>query len=176
MDEDKEFNSEKPRIWINLKPLGLPGRIIGVIICTIAGAMGGFIGSTLAVIVGAYIQAGFFGQSEPGIIGQVIAGAWIFGIFGIIPGIIIGITYGSTNNSTFWLIFVLLAAGLACVLPLAYGYPTSIQAACFYIFTPILTILSASLFASRVKIHLGLMPSEQAMELIDAQDEFFDDE
>jgi len=141
---------------------GLGKRIFGIIACTLAGTLGGILGSLAALLMGSALHAGLLGQEEPSFIGTTLSGEWVFGLCGIFPGTLIGFAYGVTNNNKIWLTIGSLALLSSCATEIAYGYPTNVRTILYYIVSPILIIMGSAYFASRLKIHLKLMPPELA--------------
>ena len=153
---------------------GIGKRIFALIACSLAGLVGGGLGSIFAWVWGVYGQAGLLGQNEPGFLGPILSGGWILGIFGLTPGLTIGFIYGITNNYKVWVTVVLVVLFTCYAVEIAYGYSRNIPACFFYVGAPSFIVLGSAFASSRLKIRLGLMPPKQAQGFDEADDELFD--
>ena len=156
--------------WIYMPRYGTIGRAIGFAAVTLAGVLGGALGTIFVFLLGYAAQAGILGQPEPGILGPVFSGGWFAGLFGILPGLIMGLAVASSNNTKVILSAYVVGILLGCGSFLAYGYPTTLSGACTYIGGPFLAPVGAGFLSRRVKARLGLVPEAEARFIVESQD------
>jgi hypothetical protein len=153
-----------PIIWINLGSKGRAGRILGVTICILVGAVGGAFGAMIPFLLFNIALAGLLGQSQPSVPLLIINGGWFFGLFGLLPGAIVGLVFGITTRPPVRIILFIAVIIMTCACELLYGYPTNVPAGLSYVFAPFAVPFISFFFVLFIKIRLGLMAPEESVE------------
>lgn len=161
---DPEGKPPPAPIWINLGDKGCLGRTLGVVGCTVSGAIAGAFGSIFPYLIALYAIAGLLGLPEPSITQLILQGGWFLGLFGLLPGAVVGFVTALTSKPSAKIALYIVAIVISCACELLYGYPTSIPAGCFYLFGPFAVPFVSMIFSTAIKIRLGLMPPREAAE------------
>lgn len=168
MDRNSACNDEnKPPpapIWIDLGGRGCVGRTLGIAACTVAGAIGGALGSILPYLAILHTIAGWLLQPEPGIAGPILQVGWVMGLYGVLPGAVVGFVTALTRGPSARIALCIGALVMSCGCLWFPGYPASIPAFCFYAFEPFFVTLASMFLSTAIKIRLGLMPPGEAAE------------
>jgi len=160
------YSPDESKIWINLGSKGCWGQVVGAVMCFIMGTIGGLLSVMVWGAVLLFLPIGFLGRDLIGaflnVAHYVSSGAWIVGLFGLIPGMLIGLAFAVLGKRA-WGKVMLLALALGYGVELIYGYPTNFLGIVFYITSPIQAVWFAFVGAMFVKSRFGLLPSEESV-------------
>lgn len=160
-----EGTDASPGVLFDLGSYGLAGRLAGVLVCCFVGTVSGGFGAFVAGLAPAFALAALRGEPEPSILGLTVSGAWIWAVFGTVPGFIVGAYIGISPTEKRASVFLLLALLAGCASQWAVGRPIDVGGWCFCYCAPWLSLLFSVPLVRTTKIRLGLYSRERASEV-----------
>lgn len=148
-------------MWVNLGSRGRVGRAFGVELISLSGAIGGAFGTVFVYLLALHLIAGALQQPEPGILPPVLAGAWVLGLFGLVPGAVFGLVFALSDQPNARMVAYAAAIVIAFGCQFAYGLPTNLVMACAYCWGPFAVPWIAMFAARLAKLRLGMFPADQ---------------